>query len=60
MIKIMDNIIRVVDVKVGLKITVKEKTYNELINNEMLSTRFKLNIKRLNRWWYSIYFDNKE
>ena len=45
---------------VGLNIEVREDIYEELKNDPDIQEKFKLNVKRLNRWWYSIYFDKKE
>lgn len=46
-----------VPIKVGLKIRVREKQLLELQQSETINKQFKLNIKRVNRWWYSVYFD---
>jgi hypothetical protein len=53
------NKIRVETIQVGMKIKVKEGVLSELKNNEYIQDNFKLNVKRLNRWWYSVYFKEK-
>jgi len=52
--------ISAVELKVGLKIEVREEMLKKLQNEPYIIENFKLNIVRKNRWWYSIYFDNKE
>lgn len=49
-----------IKIKEGLNIEVREDIYEELKNDPDIQEKFKLNVKRLNRWWYSIYFDKKE
>ena len=49
-----------IPIKDGLKIDCREEELNRLKNDKKLTEKFKLNIKRLNRWWYSIYFESKE
>ena len=49
--------IRAVPIEVGLKIKMRDYVYKNLINNTDIQSKFKLNVKRLNRWWYSVYFD---
>lgn len=44
----------------GAKIRVRDKIYEELKINEDITNRFQLNIKRINRWWYSIYFKERK
>ena len=51
---------KIVKIQVGLKITTRDFILKELQENEYIRENFKLNIKRLNRWWYSVYFDKKE
>jgi hypothetical protein len=43
----------------GLKLEVNEKVLNNLVNEPYIQENFKLNIKRLNRWRYSVYFAKK-
>jgi hypothetical protein len=52
--------ITLVEVKVGLKIECRDYIYKMLLNDSYIQNNFKLNVKRLNRWWYSIYFDFKQ
>jgi hypothetical protein len=47
------------EIKVGLKVEVREDIVSTLKNNEYIKDHFKLTVKRLNRWWYSVYFDKK-
>jgi hypothetical protein len=49
-----------IKIEEGLKIEARESIYESLKNNPYIQNNFKLNVKRLNRWWYSIYFDKKE
>lgn len=51
---------RVIEVKAGLKVEVRDNVLKEIQAEEYIEENFKLNIKRLNRWWYSVYFDKKE
>ncbi len=44
----------------SLKIDVKESVYESLKNDSCLQENFNLKVKRLNRWWYSIYFEKKK
>ena len=46
----------VTKIKNGTNIMVRENIYKELIGNEELQKDFQLNIKRLSRWYWSIYF----
>jgi len=41
------------------KVRCREDTINEFKNNAMVTDKFKLNIKRINRWWWSIAFVEK-
>ena len=50
---------RAVEIKDGLKIRCKEDLLSILENDPYITMNFVLNIKRLNRWWYSVYFKNK-
>lgn len=45
--------------KAGLKVEVRDNALKEIQAEEYIKENFKLNIKRLNRWWYSVYFDKK-
>ena len=45
---------------VGLKVKVRENILELLKETIYIQKNFKLNIKRLNRWWYSVYFDEKK
>jgi hypothetical protein len=47
---------RVVD---GLKLEVRESIYEKIKDEPYIQENFKLNVRRLNRWWYSIYFEKK-
>ena len=48
-----------VPLKVGLKVRVNEQHLLELQSSEYIQSNFTMNIKRLNRWYWSVYFDNK-
>jgi hypothetical protein len=48
-----------VPVKVGLKVRVNEEHLKILQEDEYINQNFNLNIKRLNRWYWSVYFDEK-
>lgn len=51
---------KIVKIEKGLKVEIRDNTLKEIQADEYIKENFKLNIKRLNRWWYSVYFDNKE
>lgn len=51
--------VRVIPLEVGLKIEIRDSTLEDLKNTPYIQENFKLKIKRLNRWWYSVYFDEK-
>lgn len=53
------KIIGAVNLKVGLKLELRECELKKIQEIPYIKENFKLNIKRLNRWWYSVYFDNK-
>jgi len=50
------DIYPVVKIEHGLKILCKEDLMNNLLSNNELKKEFQLNIKRKNRWYWSIYF----
>lgn len=50
---------RAVEIKDGLKIRCKEDLLSILEKDSYVVMNFELNIKRLNRWWYSVYFQSK-
>lgn len=51
---------KAVEIQVGLKIRTRDFILREIQENEYIKENFKLNIRRLNRWWYSVYFDKKD
>ena len=51
---------RLIEVKVGLKVEVRDNVLKQIQDEKYIADNFKLNIKRLNRWRYSVYFDKKE
>lgn len=50
---------RLYKIEVGLKFNCRDYVLIELQDNHYIQQNFKLNIKRLNRWWYSVYVDTK-
>lgn len=54
-----DNRVRAIEITVGLKIMVRDFILENLKNDPYIINNYKLNVKRLNRWWYSVYFDEK-
>lgn len=46
-----------VPLKVGLKVRVNQQMLSELQSSEYINQKFTLEIKRLNRWYWSVYFD---
>jgi len=54
-----NNYQKIVPLEIGLKLTVNKEFLETLELNEYIKSNFKLNIKRLNRWYWSIYFDEK-
>lgn len=54
-----DKRIKAVEIKHGLKIEVRDYILENIKNEQYVKDNYNLNIKRLNRWWYSVYFDEK-
>jgi len=54
-----DKLTHVLKIEKGLKIRINKVNYEKLINNQWINNNFKLNIKRLSRWYWSVYFDNR-
>jgi len=52
-----NNIKYAVPITHGLKVEMRDYIYEEIINNQWINENFKLNVKRMNRWWYSVYFE---
>ena len=48
---------KVVEVKHGLKLEIRDSLLKIIQEEEYIKNNFKLNVKRLNRWWYSVYFE---
>lgn len=44
----------------GLKIRVNKKNLDLLESNKLVNKDFNLKTKRLNRWYWSVYFEEKE
>lgn len=40
----------------GLKILCKKETLDNLMSNKEIIGKFQLNIRRKNRWYWSVYF----
>lgn len=58
-----NNYPQVIRIRDGIKITMRDYVYKsilESIETTDIQSKFKLNVKRLNRWWYSVYFDELE
>lgn len=51
------NDYRLIPIEVGLKISIRDFVLDKLQSDQNIQSKFKLNIKRINRWWYSVYFD---
>lgn len=51
-----NSLFMAVPIQIGTKIEVKEDILHQLQSNIYIQENFKLNIRRLNRWWYSVYF----
>lgn len=51
---------KIVEIKKGLKVDVDENVLKQIQDEKYITDNFKLNIKRINRWLYSVYFDKKE
>lgn len=54
-----NNGIYTIPVGHGLKISCRDYVLKELEECDPIMSKFKLNIKRLNRWWFSVYFQDK-
>lgn len=52
-----EHFVHAVEVGVGMKLEVRDYFLEELKNMPNIKDKFKLNIRRLNRWWYIVYFD---
>jgi hypothetical protein len=52
--------LEVVPLVVGTKIECNEDILNRLRDEPYISNNFKLNIKKLDDSWYSVYFDAKQ
>ena len=50
---------KIVEIKKGLKVDVDENVLKQIQDEKYITDNFKLNIKRINRWLYSVYFDDK-
>ena len=48
---------KVVEVKHGLKLEIRDSLLKIIQEEEYIKNNFKLNIRRINRWWYSVYFE---
>ncbi len=46
------------ELKVGTDIECRDYILKEIQQNVYIQKNFKLNVKRLNRWWYRVYFDS--
>lgn len=55
-----ENRVPSIKLEVGLKIECRDTVYQNLLQEKYIQDNFKLNVKRLNRWWYSVYFDRKD
>lgn len=53
-----NHFIKAVKVEKGLKVDVRDYILKQWQEEPYIKENFKLNIKRLNRWWYSVYFDD--
>lgn len=53
------NKVRVIEIKHGIKVEVRDYVYENLKNEKYIQDNFELNVRRLNRWWYSVYFKAK-
>ena len=58
--KINNDKLTCVKLEHGLQLKVREDILNQFRLDPYIQVNFNLNIKRLNRWWYSVYFDMKE
>ena len=48
---------KVMEVKHGLKLEIRDSLLKIIQEEEYIKNNFKLNIRRINRWWYSVYFE---
>lgn len=46
-------------IEVGVKLKVREDILKTLKEMSYIQKNFKLNIKCINRWWWSVYFAEK-
>lgn len=40
----------------GLRISVRKEVLDNIVTSKETTSKFKLMIKRIDRWWFSIYF----
>ena len=50
---VMESVVRI---EHGLNVTVRDFVLKKLQEDQKIQEGFTLNIKRLNRWWYSVHF----
>lgn len=48
---------KVIEVRHGLKLEIRDSLLKIIQEEEYIKNNFKLNIRRINRWWYSVYFE---
>lgn len=51
--------ISVIKIEHLTKIECREDVLNELQSSHLLLSKYRLGVKRLNRWWYSVSFIDK-
>ena len=52
-----NNIRYSVQITHGLTVEVRDYIYDEIVNDKWVNDNFKLNVTRMNRWWYKVYFE---
>lgn len=53
------NEIRGVMLRHGMRLSVRDFVLENLVKEDYVLKNFRLNIKRKNRWWYSVYFKGR-
>lgn len=53
------ELVATIRIEHGLKVDVRDFVLKELKGDPDIQRQFKLNVRRLNRWWHSVYFEEK-
>ena len=53
---------RAIEIGLGTKIEIRDTVYEQFIckYKDVIDKKYDIKVKRLNRWWYSVYFGEKK